>query len=195
MNAAQCRMARAALRLSVRDLAKLAQVATGTITRLEAGEALQARTLADIRHALEKAGVVFTNGDEPGVRLKNSLSSSLIFRAVKITIRSRLVEVLHQLFERHDRLARRRFAARAFCRSNPSFPYASADEVFLRRIQPAARLRRDNFGDDPVAVGHKDDFAGCREADVIAEPIFEVFQVNGAHAGEVATETRFVNLR
>jgi transcriptional regulator with XRE-family HTH domain len=70
MNAAQCRMARAALRLSVRDLAKLAQVATGTITRLEAGEALQARTLADIRHALEKAGVILTNGDEPGVRLK-----------------------------------------------------------------------------------------------------------------------------
>jgi transcriptional regulator with XRE-family HTH domain len=70
MNAAQCRMARAALRLSVRDLAKLAQVATGTITRLEAGEALQARTLADIRHALEKAGVEFTNGDEPGVRIK-----------------------------------------------------------------------------------------------------------------------------
>jgi transcriptional regulator with XRE-family HTH domain len=70
MNAAQCRMARAALRLSVRDLAKLAQVATGTITRLEAGEALQARTLADVKHALEKAGVVFTNGDEPGVRLK-----------------------------------------------------------------------------------------------------------------------------
>jgi transcriptional regulator with XRE-family HTH domain len=70
MNAAQCRMARAALRLSVRDLAKLAQVATGTITRLEAGETLQARTLADIRLALEKAGVVFTNGDEPGVRLK-----------------------------------------------------------------------------------------------------------------------------
>jgi transcriptional regulator with XRE-family HTH domain len=70
MNAAQCRMARAALRLIVRDLAKLAQVATGTITRLEAGEALQARTLADIRQALEKAGVIFTNGDEPGVRLK-----------------------------------------------------------------------------------------------------------------------------
>jgi DNA-binding MurR/RpiR family transcriptional regulator len=49
-------MARAALKLSVRDLAKLAHVATGTIVR--------------IRHALEKAGVEFTNGDKPGVRLK-----------------------------------------------------------------------------------------------------------------------------
>jgi transcriptional regulator with XRE-family HTH domain len=72
MNAAQCRMARAALRLSVRDLAKMAEVATGTITRLEAGEALQSRTRAAVQHALEKAGVVFTNGEEPGIRLKKS---------------------------------------------------------------------------------------------------------------------------
>jgi transcriptional regulator with XRE-family HTH domain len=70
MNAAQCRMARAALRLSVRDLAKLAHVATGTIVRLEAGETLQPRTVDAIQHALEKAGVAFTNGDSPGVRLR-----------------------------------------------------------------------------------------------------------------------------
>jgi predicted transcriptional regulator len=70
MNAAQSRMARAALKLSVRELAKMAQVATGTIVRLEAGETLQPRTIDVIRDALEKAGVVFTNGDEPGVRLK-----------------------------------------------------------------------------------------------------------------------------
>jgi transcriptional regulator with XRE-family HTH domain len=70
MNAAQSRMARAALKLSVRELAKMAQVATGTIVRLEAGETLQPRTIDVIRLALEKAGVVFTNGDEPGVRLK-----------------------------------------------------------------------------------------------------------------------------
>jgi transcriptional regulator with XRE-family HTH domain len=70
MHAAQCRMARAALKLSVRDLAKLAHVATGTIVRLEAGEALQPRTVEAIQRALEKAGVTFTNGDSPGVRLK-----------------------------------------------------------------------------------------------------------------------------
>jgi hypothetical protein len=50
----------------------MARVATGTIVRLEAGETLQPRTIDVIRHALEKAGVVFTNGDEPGVRLKKS---------------------------------------------------------------------------------------------------------------------------
>jgi len=70
MHPAQSRMARAALKLSVRELAKMAQVATGTIVRLEAGETLQPRTIDVIRRALEKAGVVFTNGDEPGVRLK-----------------------------------------------------------------------------------------------------------------------------
>jgi len=54
MHATQCRMARAALKLSVRDLAKLAHVATGTIVRLEAGETLQPRTVEAIQHALEK---------------------------------------------------------------------------------------------------------------------------------------------
>ena len=54
----------------VRDLAVMAKVATATVTRLEAGETLKPRTVEAIQHALEKAGVVFTNGDEPGVRIK-----------------------------------------------------------------------------------------------------------------------------
>jgi transcriptional regulator with XRE-family HTH domain len=63
-------MARAALRWGVRDLAEKAHVATGTITRLEAGETLQSRTVEAIQRALEKAGIEFTNGNKPGVRLK-----------------------------------------------------------------------------------------------------------------------------
>jgi predicted transcriptional regulator len=63
-------MARAALRIGVLELAAMAKVATGTITRLEAGEALKPRTVEAIQHAFEKAGVVFTNGAEPGVRVK-----------------------------------------------------------------------------------------------------------------------------
>ena len=70
MNGTQCRMARAALRLGVRDLAKMAKVATGTITRLEAGETLQPRTIEAIQRALEKPGVEFINGDAPGVRVR-----------------------------------------------------------------------------------------------------------------------------
>jgi transcriptional regulator with XRE-family HTH domain len=63
-------MARAALRLGIRDVAKLAKVAPSTISRLEAGEELQPRTIDAIQRALEKAGVEFTNGSKPGVRLK-----------------------------------------------------------------------------------------------------------------------------
>ena len=70
MNAAQCRMARAALQVGIRDIARMAKVAPGTISRLEAGEELKPRTVEAIRHAFEKAGLAFTNGDEPGVKLR-----------------------------------------------------------------------------------------------------------------------------
>jgi transcriptional regulator with XRE-family HTH domain len=63
-------MARAALQLGIRDVAKLAKVAPSTISRLEAGETLQPRTVETIQRALEKAGVEFTNGNNPGVRIK-----------------------------------------------------------------------------------------------------------------------------
>src|SRR5216684_1758099 len=70
ITAAQCRMARAALKIGVLKLAAMAKVATSTITRLEAGEELKPRTVEAIQTALEKAGVEFTNGNKPGVRLK-----------------------------------------------------------------------------------------------------------------------------
>ena len=72
MTAAQCRMARAALKLGVRELAALAEVSPNTIARLERGEALYQRTITAIRAALEAAGVEFTNGEAPGVRLRRS---------------------------------------------------------------------------------------------------------------------------
>jgi transcriptional regulator with XRE-family HTH domain len=68
MTGQQCRMARAALNMGVRELAKLAKVATGTITRLEAGEDLKPRTLEAVQHALERKGIEFI-GDE-GVRVR-----------------------------------------------------------------------------------------------------------------------------
>lgn len=59
ISASQSRMARAALNLGVRDVAEAAGVSTNTITRLERGEELLPRTVADIRAAFERAGVVF----------------------------------------------------------------------------------------------------------------------------------------
>lgn len=74
MIAVQCKMARAALGLGVRELAALAQTSPDTIARLERGEELKSRTVDAIRVALETAGVIFIaeNGDGPGVRLKKS---------------------------------------------------------------------------------------------------------------------------
>ncbi|MGF6859658.1 transcriptional regulator with XRE-family HTH domain [Rhodobacteraceae bacterium MBR-64] len=72
MNATQCKMARAATGLGVRDLAKLASVSPDTVARLERGEDLRPATVAAIRAALEAAGVDFIeeNGGGPGVRLR-----------------------------------------------------------------------------------------------------------------------------
>lgn len=72
MLAVQCKMARAALGLGVRELAELAQASPDTIARLERGETLRENTVAAIRRALESAGVEFTNGDEPGVKLRKA---------------------------------------------------------------------------------------------------------------------------
>ena len=71
MNATQCKMARAALGLGVRELAALADVAQATTSRLERGEALKPATVASIRAALEQAGIEFIaeNGGGVGVRL------------------------------------------------------------------------------------------------------------------------------
>lgn len=78
MNAAQCRMARAATGLGVRDLAKAAGVAQATVSRLERGEELRAGTIDAIRAALEAAGVVFLaeNGNGPGVALRKPTEGS-----------------------------------------------------------------------------------------------------------------------
>jgi transcriptional regulator with XRE-family HTH domain len=51
MLASQCKMARAALGLGVRELAELADLSPDTVSRFEAGEALKPRTTAAVRLA------------------------------------------------------------------------------------------------------------------------------------------------
>jgi transcriptional regulator with XRE-family HTH domain len=70
----QCRMARAALGLGVRELAAAAKVSIDTVARFERGEELKARTIEALQRTLEGAGVEFIddNGGGPGVRLKKS---------------------------------------------------------------------------------------------------------------------------
>lgn len=87
----QCRMARAALGLGVRELAHLADVSPNTVARLERGERMQARTLAFMRGSLEAAGVIFIEGGAvsalggPGVRLGREAPASgygMLFEAL-----------------------------------------------------------------------------------------------------------------
>jgi transcriptional regulator with XRE-family HTH domain len=70
-------MARTALGWTVKQLAENARVSTNTVVRLERGEELKPRTVADMQQAFEGAGVIFINDDYsgsggPGVRLRKT---------------------------------------------------------------------------------------------------------------------------
>jgi transcriptional regulator with XRE-family HTH domain len=77
----QCRMARVALGLGVRELAAAAKVSIDTVARFERGEELKERTIDALQRALEAAGVEFTNGDQPGVRLTKAAAAHSAERA------------------------------------------------------------------------------------------------------------------
>lgn len=78
---AQCRMARAALQIGVRELAEISGVSAMTITRFETGKTKgYAETLDKLQRALEAAGVEcipagpYQGDSGPGVRLRSSAS-------------------------------------------------------------------------------------------------------------------------
>jgi len=71
----QCRMARAALGWGVRELAAAAKVSTDTVARFERGDELKERTIDALQRALEAAGIEFTNGDQPGLRLTKAAAA------------------------------------------------------------------------------------------------------------------------
>ncbi len=71
LSPAQCKGARAMLGWSQDQLAATAGVAKQTLADFERGaRSPYERTLRDIQNALESAGIEFTNGEAPGVRLK-----------------------------------------------------------------------------------------------------------------------------
>ena len=73
MDRSQLRAARALLGWSQERLSEASGVSVPTIKRLEPGEGIvqtRVETLEKLRHALEAQGVSFTNGGEPGVKLK-----------------------------------------------------------------------------------------------------------------------------
>jgi transcriptional regulator with XRE-family HTH domain len=71
MTPPQIRAARGLLNWTVQELAEKVGVHRNIISNIEAGRyAGDAETLAAIRRVLEGAGVEFTNGRWPGVRLR-----------------------------------------------------------------------------------------------------------------------------
>jgi transcriptional regulator with XRE-family HTH domain len=84
----QCWLARAALRWTATDLARVAEVARKTVRRFERGEPLKSSTVEMIQRALEKAGVLLVGVDDggPGVRLRGSVESSNEYHVV-VTLR------------------------------------------------------------------------------------------------------------
>jgi transcriptional regulator with XRE-family HTH domain len=92
MKAIQLRMARAAVGWGVRELAKKAGVTANTVTRIENGADAKQSTMNRLQHALEAAGVEFTNGDQPGVRVtKVAAVHSELAKALKSTVPAKVV--------------------------------------------------------------------------------------------------------
>ena len=90
----QCRMARAALGMGVRELAAAAKVSVDTVARFERGDELKERTVDALQRALEAAGIEFTNGDHPGVRLNRAAaarSAEAVPQAKRLMVARKLI--------------------------------------------------------------------------------------------------------
>lgn len=74
MTPTQCRMARAALGWTTRQVAVAANVSAGAAAALQAGNDVSSRVAAQVRSALECEGIVFTpdEGHGPGVCFKET---------------------------------------------------------------------------------------------------------------------------
>jgi transcriptional regulator with XRE-family HTH domain len=80
---AQIRAARALIRWRAEDLAQASGVGIATIRRAELIDGVVTLTgpnVAAVRRALEAAGVEFTNGGQPGVRMRSPYAISLEVR-------------------------------------------------------------------------------------------------------------------
>jgi transcriptional regulator with XRE-family HTH domain len=77
---AQCRAARALIDISQLDLASRARVGERTVRNFEAGRSVPTTTnnIEAMQRALEAAGVEFTNGGEPGVKMRSAAADKAI---------------------------------------------------------------------------------------------------------------------
>jgi transcriptional regulator with XRE-family HTH domain len=89
------RAARALLRWDQRHLAEASSVSLPTVKRLESRPGIlgvHSLTLVSLKRALEKAGVEFTNGDQPGVRLRSANQGGQITKPARSTRRKSRIQ-------------------------------------------------------------------------------------------------------
>lgn len=73
---AQIRAACGMLKWSARELADASGLSLSTVKRMQAVDdvpSVGAKSLESIQRTLEEAGVGFTNGEEPGVKMKKKM--------------------------------------------------------------------------------------------------------------------------
>jgi transcriptional regulator with XRE-family HTH domain len=79
MTGAQLRAARVLAGIEQDQLAEASGVSTNTISRIERArgefEGVRVETVRRLQRALEDAGVVFLDGDEPGVKMRRKPAS------------------------------------------------------------------------------------------------------------------------
>lgn len=78
----QCRMARAALNLSVRDLARQAGIPATTLSRFENGQPASPERLSRLRFVLEETGIILLPedaADGPGIRLAKGFRRGFVY--------------------------------------------------------------------------------------------------------------------
>src|SRR5271155_5378825 len=81
---AQCRAARGLVDLSQQQLADAAKVGVVTVRQFESGAAQPRNATAEvIQRALEAAGVEFTNGGQPGVRIRKEFKPGDFVKATQ----------------------------------------------------------------------------------------------------------------
>lgn len=67
ITSSQCRMARAALGLTLRELAAQAEISVNTLSRIESDGNVTSRTLNKVQHILTRQGVIFRRDGSVGV--------------------------------------------------------------------------------------------------------------------------------
>jgi hypothetical protein len=84
ITASQCRAARGLLNWTQQELADAAHIGVATVRVFEGnGAGTRQSTLMLLQGALESAGVEFTNGEHPGVRLMRPATREATLKAKK----------------------------------------------------------------------------------------------------------------